>query len=132
PSTLMSSSRSGQCRPSPSPMSRQFARSARVPCASRGYQIRGTVIVRPSISSTTRAASVNDTFCACAWLMSIGDDEVLIPSPQKYLLVCDDEPFKMLELRSSESAAPSEADRVEPELRSLNVPLGVDVRRLIA
>jgi len=38
----------------------------------------------------------------------------------------------MLELRSTKPAAPSQPYRVEPELRSLNVPLDVDVPWLIA
>jgi len=38
----------------------------------------------------------------------------------------------MLKLRSTESAATSQPYRVEPELRSLNVPLKVDVRWLVA
>jgi hypothetical protein len=46
--------------------------------------------------------------------------------------VCDDEPFKMLEFRSTKPAATSQPSRVEPELRSLSVPLDVDVRWLVA
>ena len=42
-------------------MRRQFARSAEVPCANRGNQASGTVIVRPSVSSATRASSLTLT-----------------------------------------------------------------------
>lgn len=48
------------------------------------------------------------------------------------MFACDHEPLKMLKLRSTKAAAASQADRVEPELRSLSIPLNVDVRWLVA
>ena len=77
----MSSSRSGQCIPSPPPMRRQCARSSGVPCASRGNQERGTVTVLPSTRSTIRASSLTCMLCAMASLNSVS--EILMPSPQK-------------------------------------------------
>jgi len=84
-SMLMSSSRSGQWIPSPSPINRQLERSAVVPCAKRGYHDIGTVTVRPSARSTTRESSVTCTSSACADRGSVR--EVFIPLPEKEILV---------------------------------------------
>src|ERR1035438_4541408 len=73
--TLISSSRSGQWIPSPRAMRRQLPRSVAVPCAKRGNQASGTVIVLPSARSTTRASSL--TLWASASLSSV--PEVLMP-----------------------------------------------------
>jgi hypothetical protein len=40
----------------------------------------------------------------------------------------DHEPLEMLKLRGAKAAAASQPYRVEPELRSLSIPLAVDVR----
>ena len=66
PSTLMSSSRSGQWIPIPSPMNRQFRRSSGVPCSRRGYQAMGIEIVRPSAKSTVNVSFVTVTSIAMA------------------------------------------------------------------
>ena len=62
----MSSSKSSQWIPSPLPIRRQFARSAGVPCARRGNQATGTVIVLPSARFTSRASSLTLTLWAAA------------------------------------------------------------------
>jgi hypothetical protein len=42
------------------------ARSSGVPCARRGYHANGTLIVRPSMRSTTSASAVyGDALCSC-------------------------------------------------------------------
>ncbi len=61
PSTLMSSSRSGQWIPRPSPMSRQRPRSSAEPCQSLGYHVKGTESARPSARDTVNASSVTTT-----------------------------------------------------------------------
>ena len=61
PWVLRSSSRSDQCIPYPAPAIRQFARCSGVACSKRGYQARGTVMVRPSKRSTLRVSSVTRT-----------------------------------------------------------------------
>jgi hypothetical protein len=127
----MSSSRSGQCMPSPSPISRQFERSAWLPWARRGYHVSGTVIVRPSTRSTISASSVSDTCRARASATSIGDDEVFIPFPQKWLRVLQHEPFEFPELRGPKPAAAGKPNRVEPELGPVSVSLHVNVRWLV-
>jgi hypothetical protein len=52
---------SGQCIPYPAPAIFQFARCSGVACSKRGYQARGTVMVRPSKRSTLIASSVKRT-----------------------------------------------------------------------
>lgn len=61
PSVLKSSSISGQWMPYPAPHVCQFARCSGVAWNSRGYQSKGTVIVRPSMRSTLNASSVKWT-----------------------------------------------------------------------
>jgi len=61
PWVLRSSSISGQWIPYPAPATRQFARCTGVACSSRGYQTKGTVMVRPSKRSTLMASSVTRT-----------------------------------------------------------------------
>lgn len=57
-SALMSSSRSGQWIPSPSPIRRQWLRSSGVAWTRRGYQASGTETTRPSLISAVSASSV--------------------------------------------------------------------------
>ena len=78
PSTLRSSSRSGQRMPCPAPISSQWSRSAGVAWRSRGYQARGTEMVRPSESSARSVSSVTSTSSASGMRTSIV--EVIIPS----------------------------------------------------
>jgi len=101
--TLMSSSRSGQWIPSPPPMRRQLARSGGVPCAKRGNQASGTVIVRPSARSTTRSSSPALTLWATACARSCS--EVLIPCPRQQTCVFRHQPFDASDLRTAEAAA---------------------------
>ena len=51
PSTLISSSTSGQCNPCPVPMRRKFGRCAGVASDKRHDQASGTLITRPSAKS---------------------------------------------------------------------------------
>jgi len=63
-SILISSSRPGQCIPSPFPIKRQLLRSSGLPCKSRGYHASGAEMVRPSVRSTVIESSVTTIFCA--------------------------------------------------------------------
>jgi hypothetical protein len=128
----MSSSRSGQWIPSPSPMRRHCARSAWVPWDRRGYHASGTLTVRPSINSTTSASSVRATRSARASRISFAADEVLIPGSQKLLLPCYHQPFDLPEFGRSEPAAARKPHRIEPEFRTVRLPLHVNMRRLRA
>ncbi len=58
PSTLISSSMSGQRTPSPSPRISQCCRCSRVASAKRHDQTKGTLIVRPSIKCAMISSSV--------------------------------------------------------------------------
>jgi hypothetical protein len=116
--------------PSPSPMNRQFARSAWFPWARRGYHVTGTEIVRPSTRWTTSVSSVTDTCCARASQISIGGGEVLMPSSQKMLFLRNDQAFNLIEFRSTVPAATSQPYRIEPELRTVCIALDVNVRWL--
>lgn len=61
PSTLRSSSMSGQWMPYPPPVTFQLFRSWSVACRSRGYQANGTMIERPSSRSTRKVSLVQRT-----------------------------------------------------------------------
>ncbi len=109
----MSSSRSGQWIPSPLPIRRQFARSAGVPCANRGNQATGTVIVLPSAKSTSRASSLTLTLSASASLSSV--PEVLIPRPQQKDCVLHHQPLNPCDFRAAKAPASFQADRLQPK-----------------
>jgi hypothetical protein len=112
-------------------MKRQCTRSDGLPCASRGYQANGTLIVRPSTSSTTSVSSVTDTPCARASVISLGSGEVLIPDPQQLWFSLNDEPLQPHELGGPKTAATSQPYRGEPKLCSARLALDVNVCRLV-
>ena len=72
-------------------MKRQRDRSAGVPYTRRGYQDNGTLTVRPSNRSTTKASSVTVTCCASGVRSSLG--EVLIPRSTKLRCVLSHVPW---------------------------------------
>src|SRR5438128_9469612 len=88
--TLISSSRSFQWIPSPLPISLQLLRSLTVACLSRGYQTKGTIIVRPSIKWTVISSLVTVTSDASACTSSV---EILIPTPHQVLLILRNQLF---------------------------------------
>jgi len=81
--TLMSSSSAGQWMPCPRPMICQDLRSSADPCASRGYQSNGAIIIRPSSNSTERALSVTSTWSAL--VSRVLTEEVCIPPLQQLI-----------------------------------------------
>src|SRR5436309_13724680 len=85
--------------PCPLAIRRQWLRSSAVPWNSRGYQARGTEIIRPSESSTDRVSSVASTDNAVAVLGSTVEE--FMPALQQLLLVLFD---KSLEGCSSPAA----------------------------
>lgn len=129
PATLMSSSKSGQCTPSPCPTRRQFFRSAGVPCCRRGYQARGTVSVRPSESSTTRLSSVTATDCAKT--ASASRTKVFIPTPPYFGNVFLDKPLNLVQLRAAKTGASFESYGIQPIFGFCLIPLNVDMRRFL-
>ena|SRR5215207_8432709 len=113
----MSSSRSGQWTPAPRPTSRQWARSAAVACASRGYHAKGAETVRPSLSSNWTASSVSATaVTAGVGRRSRSLAEVLTPRLEEKGLVLADEGGHPVKFRTPEAAALVQADGIEPEL----------------
>ncbi len=116
--------------PSPRPISRQFERSAEVPCTKRGYQDKGTVTVRPSTRSTAKESSVMETFCATAARSSFS--EVLIPCSPNCVRVLIHQRLQAPYLCSAESATFGQSDRIKPELPDIGIPLRVLVPRFTA
>src|SRR6266545_1491970 len=115
--------------PSPSPMNRHRERSASLPCASLGYQVRGTPMVRPSTQSTINESSVSRTRCARASPISVGDAEVFMPLLHKAFLIDNHQPLDVPEFRRRETAASGQSHRIEPELGAIGVALDMDVNR---
>ena len=111
--------------PSPRPIKRQFARSAGVPCARRGYQSNGTLTVRPSTRSTTSASSVTVTRWASAARNSLC--EVLIPRPTELNCVVPHQRLHAPDLGPAKTAALRQPQRVEPEFRTVRFPLHMHV-----
>src|SRR6476661_2224995 len=70
--------------PYPPPAIFQFILCSGVASSSLGYQVRGTVIVRPSFRATLREESVNET---SATLSSAPSAKIPMPSLQKLLLM---------------------------------------------
>src|SRR5262249_6220519 len=102
PSTLMSSSISGQCIPSPRPMNRHALRSLLEAFTSRGNHASGTEIDRPSLRSTVNVSSLTATSDAVGTLTSIAEE--LIPCLQQFLAVIGDQPFDPANLSRAETA----------------------------
>ena len=115
--------------PSPRPIKRQWERSAPVPCASRGYQEMGTVSARPSTSSTTNESSLNETRCACAGAISIG--EVLMPCSEKLFRQFGYEPLDVPDLRRREAATVRQPHGIQPELRAVRITLNMNMRGFV-
>src|SRR5882724_11466731 len=113
--------------PSPSPRSSQRLRWRSVACKSRGNQVRGTVSVRASCSSTISSSRVVRTLRARALESSA---KVLTPTLHKGFLVPRDQSFDLPELAGLESRHAGQPDRPQPELRQTSVPLDMDVWRL--
>jgi hypothetical protein len=110
-------------------MRRQRPRSSGVPCQSRGYHAKGTDNVRPSASETVKASSVTETSRADgAWISIV---EELIPIPQQYLLMVQDDLLDPVDLFAGKPLASLQMDRIEPEFRLSIVTFYMDVRRFI-
>ena len=129
-STLMSSSKSGQCIPRPSPISRHFFRSSCVPCNSLGYHTNGTAIVRPSSNSTISSSSVTFTFCAFASRKSIV--KVFIPLLQNHLFSVFHQALYSPDFMCTKTAAILQSYRVEPKFSNLFLSLDMHMGRFIA
>jgi|SRR5688572_3881175 len=114
--------------PNPPPASRQFSRWDGVADSRRGYQARGTEIVRPSKRSTIKASSVNRTPLTRSPGLT---PEVLIPCLQQPRFVLFHQPLNAPQFDCTETKITCEGDWDQPELCRLIVSIYVYVWRLI-
>src|SRR5437773_11128313 len=112
--------------PSFSPIKRQLFRSSGVPCSRRGYQARGTEIVRPSFTSTARVSSVTITFWAFASAVKI-----LIPTPQHVCSIFFNQSLDTVDLNSTKASAILQSYGFQPEFGLIVVPFDMNMRRLV-
>lgn len=124
PLTLMSSSRSGQCTPWPSPRIRKFCRSALVASDKRQDQISGTEIHRPSINWAIISSSV--TWMALS-LGSTGSSAVFMPCLNYLCLMGLNQFFDCGQFDSRKSAITGKANRRKPEFGQSFVSLNMNM-----
>src|SRR5271168_5096990 len=110
-------------------MRRQFARCEGLPCARRGNQASGTVIVLPSAKSAISASSVAVTFVASTAPTST--PEILMPCLHKQRLVLFNHSLNSPQFGACESTAPLQADRLQPEFSHAFIPLHMNMDRLV-
>ena len=99
------------------------ARCAGVACRGRGYQARGTVIVRPSARSTLRLSSEKRTPRINAPALG---SEVVIPCPQQVDLIVHDQALHRAQLSGGESQGTS----AKPELCGDPISIDMNMRWL--
>src|SRR5438552_2485795 len=97
PSTLMSSSTSGQWMPCPAPISRKLARCAGVASESRHDQARGTLMTRPS----ARHATISSLVTRTSRMRGSGPAAVLIPRLHDLLVMLSNDLADALRSRST-------------------------------
>src|SRR6266542_76097 len=114
----------------PGPSSSQCRRSRAEPSANRGYHATGTDTTRPSRNSTTRARSVTRTFSAAA--VSVGTREVVMPRLREFSLVFSNNPGDAVQFGLAESIVVRHSDGREPEFSEPEIPLHMNVDRLVA
>src|ERR1700716_1855294 len=102
------------------PINRQLLRSSGVPCKSRGYQVRGTDIERPSFSSTVRLSAVIRMFCALTSAL-----KELIPTPRQNLAVFFNEIQDTSDFAFAKASARLQSQRIKPKLRHVVIALNV-------
>src|SRR5690606_35778612 len=110
-STLMSSSKSGQCTPFPEPVSLQLARSCAVPLARRGYHIIGAEIDRPSVRCTINSSSLTSTSAANGRVSSLAEE--LIPCLQQLSPSLRDDTLNLSELGGTKAQTMVVLHRIE-------------------
>src|SRR5215208_1330752 len=131
PATETSSSRSGQWRPTPPPISRQLRRCSALAARSAGNHSSGALTSRPSASRTRRASSVNDASTARGSTGILAAEE-LIPFLLEQRPVLVHQATQLRQLPAAEPTAAGERHGHEPELRVRLRPLDVNVSRLPA
>src|SRR5437879_11910578 len=128
PSTLMSSSTSGQWMPCPAPISRKLARWAGVASESRQDQARGTLITRPS----ARYATISSFVTRTSRIRGSAPAAVVIRRLHDLLLMLSNDLADPSQLVCCKPIVPREHQRAQPELAGAAVSLHVDMGRLVA
>src|SRR5271170_3120686 len=113
----------------PSPHHFQAARCLGVARRKRGYQSRGVLITRPSVSVTISKSSVISTAFPTGSLFS---GEVFVPRGFDFIFMFYYQFFDLVQLMARKPAAISERDGADPELAPFTVTGDVHVRRLFA
>ena len=112
----------------PVPDTLELRRSCSRPCQSRGYQAKGTVIVRPSTSSTTRLSS----FTSTAWsaLLDFNCRSVHASALQEQVRGGLGPGGQLCSVRAAGTRPPFPKLRGSTRIRHELVPLDMHVRRL--
>src|SRR5881296_3373279 len=113
PSTLMSSSTSGQWIPCPEPISRKLARSAGVASESRQDQARGTLMTRPSARDATISSFVTRT----SRIRGSAPAAVVIPCLHDLLVMLSNDLADPGQLVCCKPMVPCEHQRVQQNLQ---------------
>lgn len=95
----------------------------------RGNQTNGAEIVRPSVRPTTSSDAVTCTELAREVRLAT---EVLMPRPDEFSVILDDEAADRAQLVGREIRGFRKGDRLEPELRERTVSGDVNVSRFVA
>lgn len=93
-----------------------------------GYQANGTIMVRPSASSTAISSFVSLTLVACALTSTV---EVFIPAPHEQFLIFLDQLCDSSKLRCFEALVPPKTRGREPKFRLAVITFHMDMRRFI-
>src|SRR5437870_5930841 len=123
PSTLMSSSTSGQWMPCPAPISRKLARWGGVASESRHDQARGTLMTRPS----ARHATISSLVTRTSRMRGSGPAAVLMPRLHDLLVMLSNDLADPSQLVSCKPVVAREHQRLQPELARAPVSLHMDV-----
>src|ERR1035437_5268132 len=95
---------------------------------SRGYQVRGTMIVRPSARAT---ASVSSVRCTSRTRSPELRWEAFIPFLQETIAILCHAPVDSPKLHGTEAKVSGQRNRVQPELCRLIVAIHVNMGRLV-
>src|SRR5881227_1761461 len=128
PSTLMSSSTSGQWMPCPAPISRKLARWGGVASESRQDQARGTLMTRPS----ARCATISSFVTRTSRIRGSAPAAVVIPRLHDLVVMLSNDLTDTCQLVCCKPMVPRENQRLEPELAGTPFALHVDMGRLVA
>src|ERR1019366_8024750 len=95
---------------------------------SRGYHVRGTMMVRPSARST---ASVSSVTCTSRTRSPELRWEAFMPFLQQNIAILCHQPMDSPKLHGTEAKVPGQRNRVHPELRRLIVAIHMHMGRFV-